>query len=186
MDIKELLYNEINQIGINYIKTKINSSILNSENIIVQILDKCFEKMSKDNFSESDILSLAEALMHFLLTISIIPTERKITINNIEVSILVPNVKGLKIDSSKVLVIQFINENTLKSISVLNNLLKIQPHKENIWLVSYAESEQPPKFRNFVINYRSRNTDYSMPFSQILIEINGFLDKIEFSGFRII
>ena len=46
--------------------------------------------------------------MHYLLAITITPSQRKININNIEVSILVPSASGLKNGGDKVIIIQFL------------------------------------------------------------------------------
>ena len=49
-----------------------------------------------------------EALLHFLLTMAMIPAERKIVIDNIDIDILIPNSKNLKTDKEKALIIYFL------------------------------------------------------------------------------
>ena len=90
MNLKELLYLKIDQLGIDCIKTKIKDNILNSEYIINQLIEECASSRGDQNLSHSDHISLAEGLMHYLLAITITPSQRKININNIEVSILIP------------------------------------------------------------------------------------------------
>ncbi|TVP39891.1 hypothetical protein [Candidatus Nitrosocosmicus arcticus] len=187
MDVKELLYSEIDQLGVDFIKTKIKDNILNSEVIIKQIFEKCAKSRGSRNLSPSDYISLAEALLHYLLAITITPSQRKININKIEVSILVPGARGLKNGGDKVLIIQFLKGDKVEYEHTVSDLLKIQPTLDNIWLVSYCPVVTPFPLRNFVINSASIGTkELTQPFSQLMIQINDFLDRINYCGFRII
>ncbi len=187
MDVKELLYIEIDKLGIDFIKTKIKENILNSEVIIKQILEGCTKSRDAQNLSHSDYVSLAEALMHYLLAITITPSQRKIDIKNIEVSILVPSASGLTNGGDKVIIIQFLKGDAIEYENTLSSLLKIQPTVDNIWLVSYFPVLNQFPLRNFVINSASIGTEeFALPFSKLMIQINDFLDRINYTGFRII
>ncbi|HKO75843.1 MAG TPA: hypothetical protein VJU52_01420, partial [Flavobacterium sp.] len=85
MDLKELLYSKIDQLGIDHIKMKIKSNIQNSEYIIKILFKECASSNEIQNLTQSDYISLAEGLMHFLLAITITPSQRKINICNTEV-----------------------------------------------------------------------------------------------------
>jgi len=187
MDVKKLLYSEIDQLGIEFIKTKIKNNILNSEYIIKQIFEECAKSRGAQNLSPSDYISLAEALMHYLLAITITPSQRKININKTEVSILVPGASGLKNGGDKVLIIQFLEGGKVEYEHTVSDLLKIQPTLDNIWLVSYCPVITLFPLKNFVINSASNGTKkLAQPFSQLMIQINDFLDRINYSGFRIL
>ena len=187
MDLKELLYSKIDQLGIDFIKTKIKDNILNSEYIIKQLLEECASSRSVQNLSHSDYISLAEGLMHYLLAITITPSQRKININNTEVSILVPGARDLKNSADKVIIIQFLKGDEVEYGHTISELLKIQPTLDNIWLVSYCPIVTRFPFKNFVIDGESiGNKELAQPFSKVMIEINDFLDRINYTGFRIL
>ncbi|MDN5844984.1 MAG: hypothetical protein L0H53_01780 [Candidatus Nitrosocosmicus sp.] len=187
MDVKELLYLEIDQLGIDYIKTKIKENILNSEAIIKQILERCTKSRGAQNLSHSDYVSLAEALTHYLLAITITPSQRKININNTEVSILVPGASGLKNGGDEVIIIQFLKGKKVEYEHTVSDLLKIQLTIENIWLVSYFPLVDQFPLKNFVIDSAPIGTkEFAQPFSKLMIQINDFLNRINYAGFRII
>jgi len=187
MDLKELLYSKIDQLGVDYIKTKIKGNIQNSEYIIKRLLEECASSSELRNLTNSDYLELAEGLLHYLLAITITPSQRKININNIEVSILVPGARDLRINTDKVIIIQFLKADKIEYDQTIRELLKIQPTLNNIWLVSYYPMVTMVPLKNFVIDGESiKNKDIVQPFSKVLIEINDFLDRINYTGFRIL
>ena len=187
MDLKELLYSKIDQLGVDYIKTKIKGNIQNSEYIIKRLLEECANSSELRNLTNSDYLELAEGLLHYLLAITITPSQRKININNIEVSILVPGARDLRINTDKVIIIQFLKADKIEYDQTIRELLKIQPTLNNIWLVSYYPMVTMVPLKNFVIDGESiKNKDIVQPFSKVLIEINDFLDRTNYNGFRII
>jgi hypothetical protein len=187
MELKELLYLKINQLGIDFIKTKIKENILNSDYVIKQLLGECISSSSVQNLSHSDYICLAEGLMHYLLAITITPSQRKININNTEVSILVPGARDLKNGGEKVIIIQFLKGNEVEYEQTISELLKIQPTRDNIWLVSYCSIVTRFPLKNFVIDSESiGDKELVQPFSKLMIEINNFLDRINYTGFRIL
>ena len=187
MDLKELLYSKIDQLGIDHIKMKIKSNIQNSEYIIKQLFKECASSNDLQSLTQSDYISLAEGLMHFLLAITITPSQRKINICNTEVSILVPGASDLKRKSDKVIIIQFLKGDEIEYTKTINELLKIQPTFDNIWLISYRPIITTFGLKNFVIDDESiQNKEIIQPFSKVMIEINSFLDQINYNGFRII
>ena len=187
MDLKELLYSKIDQLGVDYIKTKIKGNIQNSEYIIKRLLEECASSSELRNLTNSDYLELAEGLLHYLLAITITPSQRKININNIEVSILVPGARDLRINTDKVIIIQFLKADKIEYDQTIRELLKIQPTLNNIWLVSYCPILTRFPLKNFVIDSESiGNKEFVQPFSKLMIEINNFLDRINYTGFRIL
>ena len=187
MDLKKLLYSKIDQLGVDCIKTKIKGNIQNSEYIIKRLLEECASSSELRNLTNSDYLELAEGLLHYLLAITITPSQRKININNIEVSILVPGARDLRINTDKVIIIQFLKADKIEYDQTIRELLKIQPTLNNIWLVSYYPMVTMVPLKNFVIDGESiKNKDIVQPFSKVLIEINDFLDRTNYTGFRII
>jgi len=186
MDLKELLYSKIDQLGIDHIKLKIKSNIHNTEYIIKQLFVECTGSNDIQNLTRSDYISLAEGLMHYLLAITITPSQRKINICNTEVSILVPGASDLKKKSDKVVIIQFLKGDEVEYTKIINELLEIQPSFYNIWLISYRPIVTTFGLKNFVIDERNQNMEIIQPFSKVIIEINSFLNRINYTGFRII
>ncbi len=195
MEIKELLYNEIDNIGKNVIRTKLSSDISNSKSLIDLLLNNCSNSLNKDNPDEDEFVSFSEALLHFLLTVSMTPAERKIIIDDIFLDILIPNSKNLKMDSDKAVLIHFLkdkNENITESIKKLSCL---QKNVNNIWIVSSSSSFlKNPNFNIpvFVVSPISQpvtNDDHNKlvyPFSEILIKIDEFLKGINYTGLKIL
>lgn len=185
--MKDLMYSEIDLLGRDFIKTKLKNNILNSEFIIKKIFEKCAISRGSQKLTPSECITLAEALMHYLLAITITPSQRKITINNIEISILVPSAGGLKNGGDGVLIIQFLKEDKIENEHTVSNLLEIQPTVDNIWLVSYCPVTTLFPMKNFVFTTSSIGTnELVQPLPQLMIQVNAFLDKIHYTGFRIL
>jgi hypothetical protein len=86
-----------------------------------------------------------------------------------------------------VIIIQFLKGDEVEYEQTISELSKIQPNLDNIWLVSYSPIVTRSPLKNFVIDGESiENKELAQPFSKMMIEINGFLDRINYSGFRIL
>ncbi len=164
--VKDILYQEITNISEDKIKLEISKN--NSSKIISQIISNCFPKIQRisTNINE-DLGVFAEGLMHYLLTISLIPSQRKISKNNVEIDIVIPDVLTLNSSPKDSLIILFPkskNENLIKKRIL--ELETIQPIKENIWAVLD---------HNLISNYRTyliQNEDNTL--NKILDDINKF------------
>ena len=110
MEIKEILYDEIDKVGKNHIRTLLTNHISNSKTIIDLLLNNCSNLINKDNIDEDESVCISEALLHFILTMSMIPAERKISIDDIPVDVLVPNSKNLKMDNNNAIIIHFLKD----------------------------------------------------------------------------
>lgn len=169
------------------IKQKLLNKNENSKFIIEELLKNCMNSTNGKTLSNGEWVSLAEALMHYLLTIMVIPSQRKININGLEVGIMIPNARDIYKILEQVIIIQFCltEDETIKN--VVEKLKAIQPLHQNIWIVSYSSIDTLKPLKNYVIsNSKTINSDNVYPFSQIMIDIVQHVDRINYSGFKIL
>ena len=192
MDIKEILYSEIDNIGgKDVIRGQLSTDISNSKHIINTLLDKCSFLLNKDNQVEEDeFVMFGEALLHLLLTMAMIPAERKIVVDNVNIDILIPNTKNLKTDNEKALMIHFLKDKNENINDTIKRISDIQKNKNNIWFVSSKNIKSGHD--TFMVSPDSLfvyNNDYAerriYPFSEILIKIDEFLKNINYNGLKI-
>jgi hypothetical protein len=178
MDIKEILYKAIT----NYEEHKIVSDIVqgNSPEAINAICSECMPILEKLEGEPSEkMVSFAEGLVHYLLTVALIPSQRKTSLSSIGVDVVIPDVPTLSSSPQDALVIAFPKTNDLQSIKKrVTELTKIQPHKENIWFV--LENELPLEVKT----YRVHNND-NASFSNIINDIIWFTSNKKQSKLKI-
>ncbi len=183
LDVKIILYDELNRMDKNKIRTLLNKDIQHSKSIISSVFKNCQSKLNAQ-MDTNVYINFGEALLHFLLTVAMIPSERKITINDLEVSVIIPNLKNLK-SNNNALLIKFIDSKNADYIDIINRLSLIQPNKKNIWLVS--TSNLKTDMNKFVISMEDINeNNYLFNFNQIVIEIDQFLKDINYTGLKIL
>jgi len=135
MEIKEILYNAIK----NYQEHKIVSDIAqgDSPQTINVLCNECIPILEKIDGEKSEkTISFAEGLVHYLLAVALIPSQRKTTFASVDVDVVIPDIATLSTSPEDALLIAFPKTDDLLSIKKrITELSKIQPHKENIWLV---------------------------------------------------
>jgi hypothetical protein len=174
-DIKGILYSVIDKIGKEKIRIEVNSEIEMSEKRCDEILEEC-KKLMGNGVNDESLADLCEALLHFLLTASLLPSERKVNLKAAELDVVVPSLKMLKKDPDKALVIQIIREN--KELAELERTKSMQPCDENIWLVSARKLDTYHK------NYYVGSNLF--PYSRIIIDINSFLVRKGHRGLKLL
>ena len=193
LDVKGILYSTIDKIGKKNIQININKDILSSKLCIKEILKESVQTMMQDeNYNkinkegENIFAVLCEALTHFLLTVKSIPSQRKISIKENEIDIIIPDLKTLNIQSNDVLIIKFAKTGNVSQYlePIISN---IQPIKQNIWVVSdlplasetqnYILFENEIKLNaNEIIDDFNESTNYHS-FVNIIADIEDFLKK---------
>jgi intein/homing endonuclease len=154
-DIKDILYSTIDSIGKEKIRMEVTAEIESSERYCNEILDKC--KCNLDHcLDDESLAALCEALLHFMLTASVLPSERKVNWKGSQLDLVVPSLKMLSNSPEKSLVIQIIKRKA-----------ELHPHYEKIWIVSEKRLEVDHK--NYYINSNK------FPYSRIVLDINAFL-----------
>lgn len=153
--MKNELYSVLNEFGKENIQIEfqnnINSSIPKIKEILSKTIATIYEKKenidSDSNNFEKPLSILCESFLHFLLTTTSLPSQRKIMLNELEIDLVIPDIKTLYKDPKKTLIIIFYKDSsTSEYIKRLDN---IQKNKENIWLVSSTPLDI--NYRNYVL-----------------------------------
>ena len=147
--------------------------------IINQIVRDNYEKVITLQEKDVALCSFATGILHYLLTNALLESQRKITSNDLEVDIVIPNMKTLEKDPKMALVIcipKSTDENHI--LEQVNHIKKIQPIADNIWLVLSKKLELGLK--TFVINNQENS------FSKIIFEIAQFSNINGDSKFKIL
>src|SRR5215211_3869173 len=85
MDIKDNLYSVLNQFGKENLQIEFQNDIASSISKIKEILDNC-------NKFQKPLSSLCEAFLHFLLTSSSLPSQRRIKLKDLEIDLVIPDI----------------------------------------------------------------------------------------------
>jgi hypothetical protein len=148
-------------------------------------MSNCVTKLTYESNDNDDynitIATLCEVLLHFMLTICMLPSERKIRVkNDLILDVIIPNLQSQKINPDKSIIIQVIKD----KMRDLNNILQLeflQPNHENIWLIS-AKPLSATKYTTYTVFPNSGLPDYS----NIIIDIDDFLKETGDKSFRFI
>ncbi len=187
MDLKNLLYAEIERMGAQNIRRKIIENPENSKHIIERLMENCIKSSDIISISPCELVSLAEALTHYMLTNMLLPSQRKIIVDGFELSIVIPNARSMNKKLNETLIVQFYTMNNLHLMSLVDKLITLQPLRQNIWIVSYLPIGNTIPIRNYVILYnKNLNNRLISPFSQLLVDIATYVKQINYSGFRIL
>ena len=183
--IRQILYSEIEHIGKEKIQAKINSSIESSQKYIDKIMSKCITKLTYESNENDDynitIATLCEVLLHFMLTICTLPSERKIQVkNDLILDVIIPNLQSLKIKPDKSIIIQVIKDKRM-DLNKISQLKFLQQNHENIWLIS-AKPLSATKYTTYTVFPNSGLHNYS----NIIIDIDEFLKETGDKSFRFI
>lgn len=164
VDIKDILYSAIAKFGKDKIRMEVINDIEMSERRCNEILEECKKKMT-NNLDDESFANLCEALLHFMLTASLIPSERKVTWKGVELDLVIPSLKILNKSPDKTLVIQIIKGNEV--LTKIKAAKSVQPHDVNIWTVSAKRLEVDHK------NYYVGSSLF--PYTRIIVDVNAFL-----------
>jgi hypothetical protein len=149
------------------------------DQIIEDITVNCYDKILTMGEKEQSIGVLITGLLHYLLTNALITSQRKVEYNGNELDIVIPDIKTLEKDPKKTLLICIPKSSDIKVIEEkINQLEKIQPEKENIWLV-LSENTQTNK-KTFVLSKENNS------FSSIIFEIAKFSNVGGANKFKIL
>lgn len=172
--IKDRPYHTIETIS----ESKINQEITqnNTNPIIKQIISEANLDTLPGNHIEA-YETFAESLMHYLLTNALIPSQRKITINQIDIDVVIPDTRTLGLAKKDAIILVFPKTDDLVTIRArLQKLDTIQPNKENIWLIQKSGLGLP---------YRTYEIDGECSFANIINDIKSETSSKTQSKFKI-
>lgn len=176
--VKDLLYQELAKITEEKIQLDISKG--QSSKSIDKIISSCYRKILQIGGNVDENVGIfAESLMHYLLTIALIPSQRKVSQNNVEIDIIIPDLKTLNSNPNDSIIIYFpkVDNDVMIEQGILK-LEKIQPAKENIWIVLRADLQR--KNRMYHID------NYDGSFAKILDDVTNFLSSRKQSKLKII
>ena len=149
--------------------------------IIDDVLENCYDKVISMGEKEESLGILVTGLLHYILTNALVSSQRKIDYNGIQIDIIIPDLKTLEIDPKKTLIIcipRTIDKTIIEQ--KLEQLQKIQPIKDNIWLITTKKLDVQTK--TYVIEKKNES------FSKIIYDIGQFVNvqgQNKFKIFRI-
>jgi hypothetical protein len=177
-EIKQILYSVIEGIGKEKIQADITSNIESSQKYIHTIMKKCITKLASESNDDYDgtIATLSEGLLHLMLTICTLPSERKIKVeNDLVLDVVIPSLQGLKIKPDKSIIVQIIKDKT--GLNRISQLEFLQPNHKNIWLIS-ARPLPTTQYTTYTVSPDE--------YSNIIIDIKNFLKETGDKSFRFI
>ncbi|KAF6242751.1 hypothetical protein C6988_06100 [Nitrosopumilus sp. b1] len=136
--IKENFYEWVKNFGEEKL---VNELQKNSQKIISKIVDELNSKFIKLKINDDEKMGIfITVMMHYFLSTLLLPSQRKIIHEGIEIDIVIPNLKELKSRNNHALIIDIPTNQTPSNLGKrLHDLQKIQPVKENIWFLLYEK-----------------------------------------------
>ena len=126
------------------------------------------------------IAILCEALLHFMLTVSTLPSESKVEIRyGLTIDVVIPNLLTLKRRPDKSIIVQIIKD--VEDFNKISQLEFLQPHSQNIWVIS-SKQYLTTRYTEYVVFPNFGRHKYS----HIIIDINKFLIEIGDNSFRFV
>ncbi|HEY7733763.1 MAG TPA: hypothetical protein VIB07_03110 [Nitrososphaera sp.] len=165
-DISAILYSAINEIGREKIQMDLASNIALSTKHIEDILKRCLETSGLE-MSEENLVALCKGLLHFMLTTSLLPSERSVSFHGADLDVVVPSLKVLTKNPENALIIQ-LTRNDAESDRI-TSAESVQPHTENVWIVS------PKRIATGLRNYHLG--EGPIQYSRIVEDISEFVGR---------
>ena len=149
------------------------------DQIIEEVTNDCYDHILSIGEKDEVVGVLATGLLHYLLTNALITSQRKILYNDVELDIVIPDTKTLEKDPKKTLLVCIPKSSNIETINEkISSLEKIQPEKDNIWII-LSESIQIGK-KSFILSKENNS------FSKIIFEIAKFSNVGGSNKFKIL
>jgi hypothetical protein len=165
LELKEILYDAIKWYG----EQRILSDIVQGESpeVIKGILEHCLSTIEKSESATAETYgTFAEGLLHYLLTTSMIPSQRKTLFQSVDIDIAIPDTRTLTASPQDVIIVSFPKTGNVESIKYqIEKIKKIQPNSNNIWVV--LEKDIPVEAKVYTLKD-------SMTFANIVNDLISF------------
>lgn len=190
IDVKGLLYSAIEKMGKERVEGAIASEPDRVPDMIREICTNCVRSLDSASSYDKPKLygDFAEALMHYLLTATMIPSERKVNYNSAEIDLVIPGVKQLQADPKQCILIFFpkVIDKTYLSTQ-LKRLGDIQPARSNIWIVLGYYDGMIEEYKDYNVFLLDKFAEKPFkPLSSIIDELRSFVSENKIQGFRIL
>ncbi len=179
--IGNILYSIINEIGKEKVQADITLNVGVSKQYIKMIIDRFSGVV---NLNDENVGSLCEALLHFMLTTRTLPSVRKVTIEKINLDVVIPNLHTLNNFPEKAIVIQIVKDSQGITEDQQKNIATIQPNVNNIWVVTREPASG--NYVNYTVECGNEKSTSSQTgdFHDIIVDIDAFLEKTNDKSFR--
>ena len=169
--IKEILYETIDEVTEEKLHTMLNNQ---KYEILNDVIFPSLEKIKKLNGGLVENFGIfATSIMHYILTNMMIPSQRKIIEQNIEIDIVIPRIKEIQ-DG---LIISFAKTDNISELNnIVNELVKIQPNRNNIWIVAAKKLD---KITTYIIN------EYENEIPKLTADLKKFIDSKNYGKLKI-
>ena len=169
--IKEILYETIDKVT----EKKLHSMLINQNyEILNDIVFPSLEKIKNltGNLVENFGI-FATSIMHYILTNMMIPSQRKIVEQNIEIDIAIPRIKEIQ----NGLIILFAKTDNVSELNnIINKLVKIQPNRNNIWVIATKKLD---KITTYIIN------EHENEIPRLTSDLKKFVDSKNYGKLKI-
>ena len=147
--------------------------------IINEIIENCYDKIILMDKKDNAVGILATGILHYLLTNALLSSQRNVDYQGMKLDIVIPDIRTLEKDAKMTLLILIPKSSDKKIINEkIFQLKKIQPTKENIWVV--LSEDVSIDCKSFVL---SKEND---SFSKIIFEIAQFSNVGKSNKFKIL
>jgi hypothetical protein len=179
-ELVSVVYDIINEIGKNKIRSDVTSNIKVGDEYIQIIFNKAL-KQFRYRMNSDSLIKIYEILLHFMLTACTIPSQRKIEIANCSIDIIIPSLNALLKSPSNAMIVQFIRGNKdMANITELPSLLQLKTEVLSIWLIT------PLDLHAENMTHVIKLSKQEMCCSHIIRDIDTFLKGRTDKSFRLI
>ena len=147
--------------------------------IINEIIENCYDKIILMDKKDNAVGILATGILHYLLTNALLSSQRNVDYQGMKLDIVIPDIRTLEKDAKMTLLILIPKSSDKKIINEkIFQLKKIQPTKENIWVV--LSEDVSIDCKSFVLSKENNS------FSKIIFEIAQFSNVGKSNKFKIL
>jgi hypothetical protein len=179
-ELISVVYDAINEIGKNKIRSDVISDIKIADEYMHQIFNKSSEQFS-DRLDSKTLYAIYEILLHFMLAACTIPSQRKVKILHLTIDLVIPNLHTLSRSPRDAILLQYIRSyKDMTTINELVSLLKLKTEDVNKWVITTLDLNANDATHIIKLNGSMINC------SHIISDIDNFLKEREDKSFRIV